>query len=110
MIDNSSSEEAPPPVILHRHAPVKQQRTFSYNARQLSIPRQVHAPKMTAVSSSGSTFTPSSVACTSGAVRNIAAKFAENENIDEDFGHIHISKPEGIRRTQSTKIQVISLN
>lgn len=110
VIDNSSSEEAPPPVLLKRHVPARQLRAYSRSPDQLkrfSFQREFAAQKKTLQSASNAQRVP---VASSGAVKNIAAKFAESDNFDEDFGQLNIGqkeqKLEGIRRTQSTRIQV----
>ena len=110
VIDNSSSEEAPPPVLLKRHVPARQFRTYCRSPDQLkkfSFQRELGTQKQTLKSASSAQIAPVAF---SGAVRNIAAKFAEGEHFDDDFSQLNIgqkeNKPEGIRRTQSTRIQV----
>ena len=110
VIDNSSSEEAPPPVLLKRHVPPRQLRAYSRSPDQLrrfSFQREFATQKKTLQSASNAQLAREA---SSGAVRNIAAKFAEGDNFDDDFSQLNIGqkehKPEGIRRTQSTRIQV----
>jgi len=112
VIDNSSSEEAPPPVLLKRHVPARQFRTYCRSPDQLkkfSFQRELGTQKQTLKSASSAQIAPVAF---SGAVRNIAAKFAEGDNFDDDFSQLNIGqkehKPEGIRRTQSTRIQALA--
>jgi len=112
VIDNSSSEEAPPPVLLKRHVPPRQLRAYSRSPDQLrrfSFQREFATQKKTLQSASNAQLAREA---SSGAVRNIAAKFAEGDNFDDDFSQLNIGqkehKPEGIRRTQSTRIQALA--